>query len=145
MRYIDAADPFAQHRIEIALAPPAPLVPPRATIPSAPVPERRPAVPPKPAPETRLTVDLTIERNSKFVRGKSKARRWIEQFCLSQYQMRVVEQRRPRYEIVMPFAAGPELEQAIEELLADMHDQADLCNCFVEVTLHDPVTDTYWS
>ena len=105
----------------------------------------KPAVPPKPAPETRLTVDLTIERNSKFVRGKSKARRWIEQFCLSQYQMRVVEQRRPRYEIVMPFAAGPELEQAIEELLADMHDQADLCNCFVEVTLHDPVTDTYWS
>ncbi len=145
MRYIDAADPFAQHRIEIALAPPAPLVPPRATIPSAPVPERRPAVPPKPAPETRLTVDLTIERNSKFVRGKSKARRWIEQFCLSQYQMRVVEQRRPRYEILKPCAAGPELEQAIEELLADMHDQADLCNCFVEVTLHDPVTDTYWS
>jgi hypothetical protein len=49
------------------------------------------------------------------------------------------------YEIVMPFAAGPELEQAIAELIAEMHDQADLCNCFVEVTLHDPVTDTHWS
>ncbi|WP_295495799.1 hypothetical protein [uncultured Ralstonia sp.] len=45
----------------------------------------------------------------------------------------------------MPFAAGPELEQAIAELIAEMHDQADLCNCFVEVTLHDPVTDTHWS
>ncbi|SCU97912.1 putative Cointegrate resolution protein S / recombinase [Cupriavidus necator] len=139
MRYIDAADPFAQHRIEAALAPPP------ATPPSAPPPERRPTVAPKLVPETRLTVDLYIERNSKFVRGKSKARRWIEQFCLSQYQMRVFEQRRPRYEIVMPFAAGPELEKAIEVLLADMHENADLCNCFIEVTLHDPLTDTHWS
>ncbi|WP_253912924.1 hypothetical protein [Ralstonia pickettii] len=88
---------------------------------------------------------MVIERNSKFVRGKSKARQWIEQFCLSQYQMRVLDAHHPRYEIVMPFATGQELEQAIEELLADMHENADLCNCFVEVTLHDPLTDTYWS
>ena len=144
MRYIDAADPFAQHHIETALASPAPPVLPPAAIPSAPPLKRRPSVAPKSVPETRLTVDLTIERNSKFVRGKSKARRWIEQFCLSQYQMRVLDQRRPRYEIVMPFAAGPDFDKAIEEQLADMHDQADLCNCFIEVTLHDPLTDTYW-
>ncbi|GCB06637.1 site-specific integrase [Ralstonia sp. SET104] len=146
MRYIDAADPFAQHRIETALS----SVPPTAPAPQSPAnpPSAPPALPlpvaSKPVHETRLRVDLYIERNSKFVRGMSKACRWIEQFCLSQYQMRVSEKRRPRYEIVMPFAAGPELERAIEELLADMHDQADLCNCFVEVTLHDPLTDTYW-
>ncbi|MHA6848763.1 site-specific integrase [Ralstonia syzygii] len=138
MRYIDTADPFAQHKIESALAPP-------AAIPTAPPPQRLPVVPPVPAAQTRLTVKLTIERNSKFVRGMSKARRWIEQFCLSQYQMRVFEKRRPRYEIIMPFAAGPELEQAIEELISEMHENADLCNCFIEVTLHDPLTDSYWS
>ncbi|MCK4140393.1 site-specific integrase [Ralstonia pseudosolanacearum] len=145
MRYIDAADPFAQHRIESALAPPAAPVPPSSAIPMAPPPERLPAIPPKPIAQTRLTVNLYIERNSKFVRGMSKARRWIEQFCLSQYQMRELESRRPRYEIVMPFAAGSELEQAIEELISEIHENADLCNCFVEVTLHDPLTDNYWS
>ncbi|WP_316867464.1 hypothetical protein [Ralstonia mannitolilytica] len=92
-----------------------------------------------------MTVHLHIERNSKFVRGKSKARRWIEQFCLSPYQMRPLEGPRTGYEIVMPFAAGPELEQAIAELISEMHEHADLCNCFVEVSLHDPLTDTYWS
>ncbi len=145
MRYIDTADPFAQHRIESALAAPAAPVPPSSAISMAPQPERLPAAPPQSAAQTRLTVNLTIERNSKFVRSMSKARRWIEQFCLSQYQLRVLESRRPRYEIVMPFAAGPELEQAIEELISEMHENADLCNCFIEVTLHDPLTDTYWS
>lgn len=144
MRYIDAADPFAQHRIESALAPPAAPVPPPVAIPST-APEQHPMAAPKPVAQTRLTVHLHIERNSKFVRGKSKARRWIEQFCLSPFQMRPLEGSRTGYEIVMPFAAGPELEQAIAELISEMHDQADLCNCFVEVTLHDPLTDTYWS
>jgi len=143
MRYIDAADPFAQHRIESALAPPAAPMPPRAIPPAST--EQRPMAVPKPVAQTRLIVRLYIERNSKFVRGKSKARRWIEQCCLAQYQMRPLEGPRTEYEIVMPFAAGPELEQAIAELIAEMHDQADLCNCFVEVTLHDPVTDTHWS
>lgn len=145
MRYIDAADPFARHRIESALASPAAPVPPPAAIPPAPSPKHVPISAPKPVVQTRLTVHLYIERNSKFVRGKSKAGRWIEQFCLSQYQMRPLDGPRTRYEILMPFAAGPELERAIQELISEMHDQADLCNCFVEVTLHDPLTDTYWS
>ncbi|MCO5396751.1 site-specific integrase [Ralstonia soli] len=145
MRYIDAADPFAQHRIESALAPPAAPVPPPAAMPSAPPPEHLPIAASKPVAQTRLTVHLYIERNSKFVRGKAKARRWIEQFCLSQYQMQALEGPRTHYEIVMPFAAGPELEQAIEQLITEMHENADLCNCFVEVTLNDPLTDTYWS
>lgn len=144
MRYIDAADPFAQHRIESALpSTPAPSQS-STTAPVAPL-ALPPTVPCKPIQETRLTLHLHIERNSKFVRGMSKARRWIEQYCLSQYQMRVFEKRRPRYEIVVPFAAGPELDRAIEELISEMHENADLCNCFVEVTLHDPLTDTYWS
>ncbi len=143
MRYIDAADPFAQHRIESALALPAAHVPPPAIPPASP--KQHPMAALKPVAQTRLIVHLYIERNSKFVRGKSKARRWIEQFCLSAYKMRPLEGPRTAYEIVMPFAAGPELEQAIAELISEMHDQADLCNCFVEVTLHDPVTDTHWS
>nr|WP_253912950.1 site-specific integrase [Ralstonia pickettii] len=53
MRYIDAADPFAQHRIESALAPPAAPVSPPAAMPPAPLPGQLPAVPPTPPPQTR--------------------------------------------------------------------------------------------
>ncbi|GAB7543073.1 hypothetical protein CS8_027430 [Cupriavidus sp. 8B] len=78
------------------------------------------------------------------MRGMPKAKKWIEQSCLAEYRMRCVDKHRARYEIVMPFAHGPDLERAIEELLAEMHETADLCHCWIEASLHDPATDTYW-
>ncbi len=58
--------------------------------------------------------------------------------------MRCVNKRRTRYELVMPFTHGPELETAIDDLLGEIHSTADLCNCVAEAVLHDPATDTYW-
>lgn len=143
MRYIDAADPFAQHRIESALATtPAQPGPPMVALPVKSPSSTTGAMTPK--TETRLNLHLLIERNSKFVRGMSKARRWIEDFCLAEYGMRRLDSRRSEYEITMPYEHGPELERAIDELLAEMHSTADLCNCWIEVSLHDPVTDMYW-
>lgn len=145
MRYIDAADSFAQHRIESALAAtPGPALPqPEAVTPEkASLPVASASMPP--VAETRLTLHLFIERNSKFVRGKSKAHRWIEDFCLAEYWMRCLNKRRTEYEIVMPFSHGPELEAAIEDLLAEMHATADLCHCWIEMSLHDPVAGTAW-
>ena len=95
-------------------------------------------------PHTHLNLHLVIERNSKFVRGMSKARRWIEDFCHSLYEMRCVNRQRTRYEITMPFAHGAELEAAIEELLGEIHFTAEMCNCMAEAVLHDPVADRYW-
>ncbi|SIT44946.1 Integrase family protein [Paraburkholderia ribeironis] len=147
MRYIDAADPFAQHRIESALmatpalAQPQPspsLAGPRDTTPSV----EQTSLSPK--DETHLNLHLAIERNSKFIRGMSKARRWIEQFCQSQYQIRSVNGRHARYEIVMPFAHGPELEDAIEALLSEIHAAVKLCDCMAEAVLHDPIAERYW-
>lgn len=138
MRYIDAADPFAQHRIESALA-----APPEIAV-SAQTPPPGDTVSLPSTQQTRLNLHLVIERNSKFVRGMSKARRWIEDFCMSDYQMRSINRQGTRYEIVMPFAHGPELEDAIEELLGEIHSTAKLCDCMAEAALHDPLTDTYW-
>jgi hypothetical protein len=59
----------------------------------------------------------------------SKARRWIEDFCQAAYRIHCLDKHRTRYEIVMPFTHGPELESAIEELLSEMHSTVDLCNC----------------
>ncbi len=145
MRYIDAADPFAQHRIESALATaptPAPAPPAIAVPAQTPTPGHKISSPP--TPRTRPNLHLVIERNSKYVRGMSKARRWIEDFGQSHYQMRCINRQRTRYEIVMPFAHGPELEDAIEELLGEMHSTAELCDCMAEAVLDDPLTNTYW-
>ncbi|WP_181321982.1 hypothetical protein [Trinickia symbiotica] len=95
--------------------------------------------------ETPVNLHLVIERNSKFVRGMAKARRWIEDFCLSEYAMHCLNRQRTRYELVMPFTHGPELNAAIEDLLGEIRSTADLCNCMAEAVLHDPLTDTYWN
>ncbi|AXK68108.1 site-specific integrase [Burkholderia vietnamiensis] len=145
MRYIDAADPFAQHRIESALTT---MPPPAPTQPAITEPAKTQLladeVTTSSTPHTHLNLHLVIERNSKFVRGMSKARRWIEDFCHSLYEMRCVNRQRTRYEITMPFAHGAELEAAIEELLGEIHFTAEMCNCMAEAVLHDPVADRYW-
>ncbi|WGS46990.1 site-specific integrase [Burkholderia sp. JSH-S8] len=144
MRYIDAADPFAQHRIESALT----MTPPPApTQPAIAEPSKTQSLADEvttSTPQTHLCLHLVIERNSKFVRGMSKARRWIEDFCHSLYEMRCVNRQRTRYEITLPFAYGAELEAAIEELLGEIHFTAEMCDCKVEAVLHDPVADRYW-
>lgn len=66
---------------------------------------------------------------------------WI---TVPEYAMRCLNKRRTRYELVMPFAHGRELAAAIEDLLAEIHSTAELCNCMAEMVLHDPVVDAYW-
>lgn len=146
LRYIDAANPFAQHRIESALAAsptPAPPATQAIVMPAQTLPPDD-AISLSATLQMRLNLHLVIERNSKFVRGMSKARRWIEDFCMSRYQMRCINRQRTRYEIIIPFAHGPELEDAIEELLGEIHSTAELCDCMAEAVLHDPRTNTYW-
>jgi hypothetical protein len=96
MRYIDAPDPFARHRIETALSgSPAPA----AELPQeAPLPDMQSdaalKVKPQQPPQTRLELHLYVERNNKLVRGTSRARASIEQFCLSDYRTRCLDRRR---------------------------------------------------
>ncbi|WP_293048271.1 site-specific integrase [Pandoraea sp.] len=91
MRYVDGADPFAQHRIESALAATSPAPP--SSLPDTVALPPRTAAPIVAPPallkvETRLSLRLVIEHNSKLVCGMAKAQRWIESFCLSEYAMR---------------------------------------------------------
>jgi hypothetical protein len=96
---------------------------------------------PPPHPGRGWTYPLLVERNSKFARSKSRARKVIEQFCMDEYRMRCFDKHHTRYEIVMPFAPGPRQESAIEDMLAEMHHTTDLCHCWIEAFLHDAVTD----
>ncbi|GCB05252.1 hypothetical protein [Ralstonia sp. SET104] len=43
----------------------------------------------------------------------------------------------------MPFALGPKMDGAIEELIAEMPGNADVRDCWGEAALRVPVTDAY--
>ncbi|WP_213309254.1 hypothetical protein [Paraburkholderia sacchari] len=84
-----------------------------------------------PRTETRLDLHLAgplIESNSKFVRAGQRR----------------VDSRRNEYGIAMPYEYGLYTERAIAELRAEMHSTADFCNSWIEGSLRNPVTDTYW-
>lgn len=87
----------AQHRIESALTT---LPPPAPTQPTITEPAKTQLladeITTSSTPQTHLSLHLAIERNSKFMRGMSKARHWIEDFCHSLYEMRCVNGQRTR-------------------------------------------------
>ena len=97
------------------------------------------ADPPKVA-TIRLT--LRIENNSKFVRGKKRAREDIERYCLSEYD----GQRLPsgEYELKVPYSSDDDLDKRMHELLGDISSEADDRNCFSESDARMDGTDRYW-
>lgn len=88
----------------------------------------------------RLT--LRIENNSKFVRGKKRAREDVERYCLAEYDGK----RLPSgdYELKVPYSSDDDLDQRMHELLGDISSQADNRNCFSESDAHMEGTDRDW-
>lgn len=88
----------------------------------------------------RLT--LRIENNSKFVRGKKRAREDIERYCLAEYDY----QRLPNgeYELKVPYSSDGDLDQRMHELLGDISSEADDRNCFSESDARMEGTERYW-
>ncbi|MFN7571522.1 MAG: recombinase family protein [Betaproteobacteria bacterium] len=95
--------------------------------------------PPKVA-TIRLT--LRIENNSKFVRGKKRAREGIERYCLEEYEA----QRLPNGEYVLkvPYSDDGDLDERMRELLDDIASEADDRNCFSESDARMEGTDRSW-
>ncbi|MED1790823.1 hypothetical protein P4V47_25730 [Brevibacillus laterosporus] len=67
-----------------------------------------------------------MENNSKFVRGKEKARENIENDLQYRYKMEV---DRGEYVLHIPYAT----KEALEKTVYDISLEADLKNCFIEV------------
>jgi DNA invertase Pin-like site-specific DNA recombinase len=90
----------------------------------------------------RVEIYLTVENNSKFVRGKNKSREEIEDWVLSRYGMEKPHTESHRYILTIPYQTDEELDRIIyEEILGEAHRIADLRNGFVEadvVSLDDP-------
>jgi len=93
--------------------------------------------------QTTVTVHIYIERNSKFVRGMKNARENIEQFCLSFYKP--MKLRDGQYELTFTYKDSADLDKQAYDLIQEIHDEADLRNCFAEVSLSENGTDRRWS
>jgi DNA invertase Pin-like site-specific DNA recombinase len=90
----------------------------------------------------RVELYLTVENNSKFVRGKHKSREEIEEWVLRRYGMEKPHKDSHRYILTIPYQTDEELDHIIyEDILAEAHRIAALRHGFVEadvVSLDDP-------
>ncbi len=76
---------------------------------------------------------LRVENNSKFVRGKNRAREEIERCVLSRFAMERPNQNPCEYVLSIPYTTEEELDQIIyREIFAEAESLADLRHCFIE-------------
>ena len=112
--------------------------------------EPPPAIAPTPPPATivptlhttTVRLWLRVENNSKFVRGKKRAREDIERYCLSDYPMKKL--RDWEYELTFTYRDDAELDQQVYDLLQEIEMQADLRHCFTEADVREQGTERSW-
>jgi DNA invertase Pin-like site-specific DNA recombinase len=93
---------------------------------------------------TQVRLWLRVENNNKFIRRKKKVREWIEQFCLSAYQMKKKHKDSYEYELTFTYTTDEDLDKQIYDLLREMDFQADLECCFIEADVTEIGTDRSW-
>jgi len=88
----------------------------------------------------KVALYLAVERNSKFVRGKKRAKEEIERLVLSRFAPEMKGES--DYVLSIPYETETELDQIIyDEILREAHDIADMRHCFIETdvySLEDP-------
>jgi integrase/recombinase XerD len=82
--------------------------------------------------DIRVMLHLRVEDNSKFVQAKKKARRQIELLCLSDYNMKKLEEGGWEYELSIPHRDDEELDRIVYDLLSACESVADDHQCFIE-------------
>jgi len=87
-------------------------------------------------PDTPRRIDvelwLRVENNSTFVRGKTKARAWIEDSVLRRYAMRKPDANRSDYILTLTYDTDEDLDATIYDILREADGMADLHHCFTE-------------
>jgi DNA invertase Pin-like site-specific DNA recombinase len=105
-----------------------------------------PMLPPAPVvptlQTTTVTLRLRVENNSKFVRGKKRAREDIEFYCLRRQGMKRISDW--EYALTFTYRDDADLDQQIYDLLQDIDSQADLRNCFTEADMQEHGTERSW-
>jgi len=83
---------------------------------------------------------LRVERNSKFVRGKKKAREDIGLFVLSKYDMKKKTKDSWEYQLKIPYLNEEDLEKTVYDIYNEAENYANSRNCFTEADITNPFT-----
>jgi DNA invertase Pin-like site-specific DNA recombinase len=95
---------------------------------------------PKAKPKTAIvTLWLRVENNSKFVRGKTRVRDNIEKYHLSDHGMKKIANW--EYELTFTYKNVKDLQNQIDDLHQELHNEADLRNCFIEADFIEKSTE----
>jgi len=142
LRYVDASDGAVAERIEQglqSLAIPSVVVQPLAALSHV-------AEPPA-AANTSVLLELKMKLSlfsRMAARGKTRARRLIEELCLQPHGMTRSDPAGTRYELQFSPAPGEVLDDTIHAVLEEMHRIAEDHRCFLDATFHEQGTDRYW-
>lgn len=93
---------------------------------------------------TKVKLWLQVENNSKFVRGKGKTRKEIEDNYLSDYDCKKHEKDGWKYELTFRYTDDEDLERQIYELADEMESVASLRNGFTECSFDEVGTGRSW-
>jgi DNA invertase Pin-like site-specific DNA recombinase len=77
-----------------------------------------------------VEVEFYVENNNKHVRGKKKAKEDIEMFVLRYYDMKKL--KNGSYRLMVPYDTEQEIDINMHDIIAEMHQQADSRNCFLD-------------
>ena len=85
---------------------------------------------------------LRVENNSKFVRGKKRAKENIVRYPLKEYAAKL----RPsgEYELKIPYRTDEDVDKTMDDLLSEIAREADLRHCFSESDAHLEGSDRSW-
>lgn len=83
----------------------------------------------------KIYLNVTVENNNKFVRGKKKSIERIED-DLKCYWLKKLPNGRWDYLIYVEYETREDLENAVYDIISEMSSTADYRNCFVEAEAH---------
>ncbi len=91
-----------------------------------------------------LDVCLVVENNSKFVRGKKKAREYIENDWRRYYDVEKLRIDGNEYVLKVPYDSEDDLGETVYEMIIDAQRAADEYNCQVEMKVKHEATGSHW-
>ena len=98
----------------------------------------------KPGQSVAIVLWLLVENGSKFTRGKKAVREQIDSQLAASFEGRKLSDTETR--LVIRYVDEADLKEQIDDMLADIHQTADLRNCeVIDLTLKDEATGRYWN
>lgn len=89
-----------------------------------------------------VTLRLTVENNSKFVRGKKWAKENIVRYCQEPYGMKPLESG--NYLLSIRYRNDEALDKTVHDLLTEISQEAEMRNCFIEADAWEDGTERRW-